>query len=119
LKSLSEVIKAQGTAMDAYCVQNRARPLLSYGAKGTRVGRKTFLFAAALRQWEHLHEQMDLVEAYKKAKKNFTGKMEQLFVVLKEGVEIDDLAAGTGANRVAVGAKRPRMDNAGNPPKKS
>ena len=105
--------------MDAYCAANGARPLLSYGAKGTRVGRKTFLFAAALRQWEHLHDQMDLTEAYKKAKKNFTGKMEQLFVVLKEGVELSDLPAGTGANRVSVGSKRPRMDTAGNAPKRN
>lgn len=106
--------------MDAYCVANGARPLLSYGAKGTRVGRKTFLFAAALRQWESLHEQMDLSEAYKKARKNFTGKMEQLFVVLKEGVDPDNLPqGGSGANRVALGNKRPRKDNAGNPPKKA
>lgn len=70
--------------MDAYCVANGTRPLLSYGAKGTRVGRKTSIFVPALKQWEHLHEQLDLNEAYKRAKKLFVGKMEQLFVVLKE-----------------------------------
>ena len=102
MKSLSEAIKAQNTTMDAYCVQNGVRPLLSYGAKGTRVGRKTFLFASALRQWEHLHDRLDLAEAYKKAKNTFNGKLEQLFVVLKEG-RSEHL---TGVNQIPVGQKR-------------
>ncbi len=88
--------------MDAYCVQNGARPLLSYGAKGTRVGRKTFLFVAALRQWEGLHGSLELAEAYKRARNSFVGKMEQLFVVLKEP---DDTPV-SGANQEPVRNKR-------------
>jgi hypothetical protein len=88
--------------MDAYCVANGARPLLSYGAKGTRVGRKTFLFVQALRQWESLIPQMDLTEAYKRARNSFAGKMEQLFVVLKE----DGGTPVTGSNIQPIGSKR-------------
>jgi hypothetical protein len=91
--------------MDAYCVANGMRPLLSYGAKGTRVGRKTFIFVAALKQWESLLEQMDLAEAYKRAKKLFVGKMEQLFVVLKEE-GVGSMQQLSGANRIPVGSKR-------------
>jgi hypothetical protein len=101
--------------MDAYCVQNGVRPLLSYGAKGTRVGRKTFLFVAALRQWESLHGSMDLTEAYKRAKGNFLGKMEQVFVVLKEP---DDTPA-SGANQEPVRNKRKADEPLNSSPKRS
>jgi hypothetical protein len=100
--------------MDAYCVQNGARPLLSYGAKGTRVGRKTFLFVAALRQWESLHEKMDLTEAYKRAKNSFKGKMEQLFVVLRES----DGTPLTGSNQVPVRNKRQAEEDISRSPKR-
>ena len=60
------MIKTQDASMDAYCVANGVRPLLSYGAKGTRVGRKTYIFTAALKKWENLHSRLDLTEAYKK-----------------------------------------------------
>ncbi len=100
--------------MDAYCVQNGARPLLSYGAKGTRVGRKTFLFVSALRQWEGLHGSMDLTEAYKRARNGFVGKMEQLFVVLKE----PDGTPVSGANQEPVRNKRSADEALGNSSKK-
>jgi hypothetical protein len=98
-------------------VANGARPLLSYGAKGTRVGRKTFLFAQALRQWESLHSQMDLSEAYKRAKQNFAGKMEQMFVVLKEDVDVTGVASGS--NQVPIGNKRKNDEEIGNQAKKN
>lgn len=102
--------------MDAYCVSNGVRPLLSYGAKGTRVGRKTFLFVAALKQWEKLHSQLDLTEAYKKAKGIFTGKLEHMFVVLRE---MEDRQPVSGANQVPVGTKRPHDDPMSNDAKKA
>jgi hypothetical protein len=105
--------------MDAYCVANGVRPLLSYGAKGTRVGRKTFIFTTALKNWENLHSKMDLSEAYKKARNTFAGKMEQVFVVLKEGVYSSMLS---GSNTQPLGAKpgekRRAEENIGNDPKK-
>jgi len=112
---LSEAVKGLNPNMDAYCVANGPRPLLSYGAKGTRVGRKTFLFTAALRQWEQLHDKMDLNEAYKRARRNFSGKMEQLFVVLKENYEQPNVS---GPNMIPVGAKRRADEPLMNAPKK-
>ncbi len=100
--------------MDAYCVANGARPLLSYGAKGTRIGRKTFLFVQALRQWENLIPQMDLSEAYKRARSSFTGKMEQLFVVLKE----DGGSPVTGSNNQPLGTKRDAEEELSNKAKR-
>jgi hypothetical protein len=88
--------------MDAYCVANGVRPLLSYGAKGTRAGRKTYIFTSALKNWESLHSKMDLSEAYKKARNTFAGKMEQVFVVLKEGVYSEMV---TGSNQQPLGTK--------------
>ena len=116
LKSLSEEIKKQSPTMDAYCVANGNSPLLSYGAKGTRVGRKTFLFVPALRQWENLHSAMDLTEAYKRARSTFTGKMEQMFVVLKE-TQTDEPT--TGPNKVPVGNKRPADEQLSSEAKRS
>ncbi len=102
--------------MDAYCVANGTRPLLSYGAKGTRLGRKTFLFVAALKQWEQFHSELDLTEAYKLAKNSFNGKLEQLFVVMKEA---DQRAFASGANGVPVNSnKRPAEEGLSNQAKK-
>ena len=110
------MIKSQNSSMDAYCVANGIRPLLSYGAKGTRIGRKTFLFVAALKQWEHLHSSMDLTEAYKRARNTFTGKVEHMFVVLKEG---GAPLGVTGANSVPVGNKRPPEEELSNAAKRN
>lgn len=101
--------------MDAYCVANGPRPLLSYGAKGTRIGRKTFIFVAALKQWEKHLDKMDLTEAYKHARSTFTGKMEQLFVVLKEG---NQSMPASGSNQVPIGTKRAAEDELSNEAKK-
>ncbi len=108
------MIKQQSPTMDAYCVANGVRPLLSYGAKGTRIGRKTFLFVQALRQWESLIPQMDLTEAYKRARNTFAGKMEQLFVVLKE----DGGNPASGSNNLPLGGKRTAEDELSNVAKK-
>ncbi len=89
--------------MDAYCVSNGVRPLLSYGPKGTRVGRKTYIFTTALKTFESLLPKMDLTEAYKKARNTFAGKMEQVFVVLKEGVYSEMMS---GANAEPLGEKQ-------------
>ncbi len=98
---------------------NGVRPLLSYGAKGTRVGRKTFIFTTALKNWESLHSKMDLSEAYKKARNTFAGKMEQVFVVLKEGV-YSSMVTGSNAQPIGTkpGEKRRAEENIGNEPKK-
>jgi hypothetical protein len=105
--------------MDAYCVSNGVRPLLSYGAKGTRVGRKTYIFTTALKNFESLHGQMDLTEAYKKARNTFAGKMEQVFVVLKEGV-YSAMVSGSNGEPLGekTGEKRRADDLLGNAPKK-
>ncbi len=60
-------------------------------------------FVAALKQWEHLHQQLDLTEAYKRARNTFTGKLEHLFVVIKE---VDTQNNASDVNKVPVGTKR-------------
>jgi hypothetical protein len=62
---------------------------------------------------------MDLTEAYKKARNTFAGKMEQVFVVLKEGVYSSMVS---GANAQPLGPqssnKRPAVDPLSNEAKK-
>ncbi len=74
LPSLSDEIKKLNPNMDAFCVANDTQPLLSFEAKGSRIGQNTFLFVEALRQWESLQSKLDLNEAYMKARGTFTGK---------------------------------------------
>ncbi len=57
---------------------------------------------------------MDLTEAYKRARNTFAGKMEQLFVVLKE----DGGDPGTGPNKQPLGNKRPAEEGMANTAKK-
>lgn len=53
-----------------------------------------------------LFPEMELAEAYKKARPMYEGRMEHTFIVLKEG----DVAEVTGANLEPLGAKRPAPD---------
>jgi hypothetical protein len=64
--------------------------------------RRSYLFIEALQKFEPETKNLDLTEAYKKAKPSFTGKLERTFVLLKDspGDEepMDLESAATGAN---------------------
>lgn len=89
--------------MESFCIGNTSRPLLSYGPKGTKGNRKTFLFVESLKRFKVESKEMDLTEAYRKAKPMYEGRLEHTFVVLKEGVE----PTATGSNQEPLGNKRP------------
>lgn len=58
----------------------------------------------ALRRFKNEAKEMDLSEAYRRAKPMYNGRLEHTFVVLKEGVNVEP---GTGANSEPIGLKRP------------
>ncbi len=108
MRGLSKVINEKDPAIDSFCIGNTLRPLLSYGPKGVRGGRRTFLFVEALRKFEEEAKLIDLTEAYKKAKPMYNGRLEHTFVVLKE--EKGGEVIISGANSEPVGVKRPAQD---------
>jgi hypothetical protein len=96
------VLNSKDPGLEAYVIGNTTRPLLSYGPKNSRTMRRSFLYVEALQKFEAVLGELDLSEAYKKAKPAFTGKLERTFVVLKDNpgeespMELDTVA--TGAN---------------------
>jgi hypothetical protein len=105
LRSLSRVIYTKDDINDAFCKGNTARPLLSFGPRGNKGGRQTFLYTEALKKFENEVTLMDLTEIYKKAKPVFTGGMERTFIVLKDDYE-PGAEVVTGPNKEPVGSKR-------------
>jgi len=104
------VLNTKNWTLDAYVVGNAARPLLSHGSKGTKADRRSYLFVEALRKFEQEAKEMDLTEAYKKARPAFIGRLERTFVVLKdipEGEMAPNEGIATGSNKAPVGS---RMD---------
>jgi hypothetical protein len=75
---------------------------MSHGPKNSRSMRRTYLFVEALQKFEEDIKDVDLTEAYKKARPAFTGRLERNFVVLRDkpgeesAMEIDPVV--TGAN---------------------
>lgn len=91
--------------MNAFCIGNTARPLLSVGPKDVRGGRKTYLFVEALKKYQDEARVMDLVESYKKALPMYKGRLEHTFVVLKD--KENDAQPTSGSNNEPLGNKRP------------
>jgi hypothetical protein len=101
LKSLCKTLNSKDPGLEAYVIGNMARPLLSYGPKNSRSMRRTFLYIEAIQKFEQEMREVDLSEAYKKARPAFNGRLERNFVVLKDqqgedAREVEQVA--TGAN---------------------
>lgn len=116
MRALSKVLNERNDENDAFCVSNTSRPLLSFGPKGVKGNRRTYLYVEALRKFETEARRADLTEAYKKAKPMYNGRMERTFVLLKEE---DASGAGplSGVNREPIG-KRPSETQYENDPKR-
>ena len=102
------MLSNQSATHDAYCIGNGMRPLLSYGPKDSKTGRKTYLFVEALRRYSEESRGLtahDLREAYKRARPMYSGRLEHTFIVLKDTEGLMD--GPSGANREPVGQKRP------------
>jgi hypothetical protein len=102
LKSLCRTLNAKDPGLEAYVIGNMSRPLLSHGPKNSRSLRRTYLYIEAIQKFAEDFKNVDLSEAYKKARPAFTGRLERNFVVLKDSLEgetamdVDQVA--TGAN---------------------
>lgn len=97
------MINAKDPSVESFCIGNTSRPLLSYGPNGTKGNRKTFLYVESLKRFKAEAKEMDLTEAYKKARPMYDGRLEHTFVILKEGAE----ATVSGSNQEPLGNKRP------------
>ncbi len=64
--------------------------------------RRTYMYIEALQKFEADTKNLDLSEAYKKARPAFTGKLERSFILLKdkpgEEMPMDTESIATGAN---------------------
>lgn len=95
---------------DAYCITNNVRPLLSYGPKSRKGGRRTYVYVEAIRKFADHIGFIDFSELQMKARSVYVGRMEHTFAVLKE---VEDEVIPTGANRENVGYKRPHDNEDG------
>ncbi len=102
LKNLSKVLNAKDTTLDTYVIGNAPRPLLSYGVKGTKTTRRTYLYVEALQKFEKEAREIDLTEAYRRARPAFTGKLERTFIILKDK-EGEEEPMVTGSNTEPIG----------------
>lgn len=116
LRSLSKVLNSKDSTIESYCITNTSRPLLSYGPRGAKGGRRTFLYVEALKRFKVEAKEMDLDEAYKRARPMYNGRMEHTFVVLRESRDSEE--PRTGANAEPIGNKRPAPEDDGINPKK-
>jgi hypothetical protein len=102
LKSLCRVLNSKDPGIEAYVIGNQSRPLLSHGPKNSRTMRRTYLYVEAIQKFGMEASELDLAEAYKKARPSFVCKMERSFILLKDkpGEEqpMDVEVAATGAN---------------------
>jgi len=106
LKSLCKIVSAKGGPTDAYCITNSTRPLMCVGPRGSKGGRKTLLYVEALRRYSGEIKEADFTEAYKLALPIFKDRLEQTFIVLKDGnIQPGDKVV-TGSNQVPIGSKR-------------
>ncbi len=90
--------------MDAYVIGNAQRPILSYGVKGQKSSRRSYLYVEALTKFEKEARELDLTEAYKRARPSFTGKLERNFIILKDNVS-EDVEMASGSNTEPLGQK--------------
>ncbi len=90
-------MNAKDATLDTYVIGNQARPLLSYGIKGSKTTRRTYLYVEAVRKFEKEAREIDLTEAYKRARPAFTGRLERTFILLKDN-EGEEEPMLTGSN---------------------
>lgn len=90
---------------------------MSYGPKGGKGSRRTFLYVEALRKFEAEVKTMDLKDAYKRALPTYAGRLEHTFVILKD-TEAQAQGLMTGANNIPVGNKRQAEDESESSPKR-
>ncbi len=101
---MCKILNAKDTTLDAYVIGNAQRPLLSYGKKGQKTTRRTYLYVEALSTFEKEAKELDLTEAYKRARPSFNGKLERTFLILKDTVD-EDVEMVTGSNTEPIGSK--------------
>ncbi len=72
--------------------------------KGLKASRRTYLYVDALTKFEKEAKELDLTEAYKRARPSFTGKLERTFIILKDDVD-KDVEMVSGSNAEPVGQR--------------
>ncbi len=97
-------MNAKDSNLDAYVIGNAPRPLLSYGVKGQKTSRRTYLYVEALTKFEKEAKEMDLTDAYKRARPGFTGKLERTFIILKDNQD-EDVEMVSGSNAEPIGQR--------------
>ncbi len=102
MKNLSKILNAKDASLDTYVIGNAPRPLLSYGVKNSKATRRTYLYVDALRKFEKEAKEIDLTEAYKRARPSFTGRLERTFLILKDN-EGEEEPMITGSNAEPLG----------------
>ncbi len=96
-------MNARDQTLDTYVIGNAPRPLLSYGTKGSKATRRTYMYVEAVRKFEKEVKEVDLTDAYKKARPAFTGRLERTFLVLKDNEgEAEPLVTGSNAEPLGV-----------------
>lgn len=110
LRSLCKIINSKDESVDSYCSGNATRPLMSYGPKGGKGSRRTYLYVEALRKFPEEVKQMDLRDAYKKALPRYAGRLEHTFVILKDS-EAQKQGLMTGSNNVPLGAGKRQAED--------
>jgi len=113
---------------------------MSYGPKGGKGSRRTFLYVEALRKFQDEAKMMDLKDSYKKALPTYSGRLEHIhnihiknsdnkiltnysdrlehtFVILKD-TDAEAQGLMTGSNNVPIGNKRQAEDESESSPKR-
>ncbi len=98
------MLNAKDSTLDTYVIGNAQRPILSYGVKGQKSTRRSYLYVDALTKFEKEAKELDLTEAYKRARPSFSGKLERTFIILKDNVD-EDVEMVSGANTEPIGPK--------------
>jgi hypothetical protein len=104
LKGLCKVLNVKDSTLDTYVIGNAQRPILSYGVKGQKSARRSYLYMEALTKFEKEAKELDLTEAYKRARPSFTGKLERNFIILKDNID-EDVEMASGSNTEPIGQK--------------
>lgn len=103
---MSKIVNEKDPTIESFCIGNTTRPLFSYGPKGTKGSRRTYLYVEALKRFKLEATEMNLDEAYKRAKPAYDGRLEHTFIVLRENRDEQNERKATGANQEPLGLKR-------------
>ncbi len=97
-------MNSKDSTLDTYVIGNSQRPVLSYGTKGNKTERRSYLYVEALNKFEEEVKELDLSEAYRRARPAFRGKLEQTFIILKDS-QGEEEQVTTGSNTEPVKEK--------------